>query len=805
MPPGRLARPLLPLTLAYVGGLIAARLGLNFPLPGLAATGVVLLILLGLAWLGRKPGGILGLALFWLCGLGGYQLASTPPLPPHHVARLPHGQPFHFIGTLDSLPHLRRDGASLEVAISSCWGPGGWRPVTGRVRLHLPPQAVVPTLGDQLAFTARLRPVTNVANPGSFDRRMFLARKEIFVQAVLPGKSEPVRLHSPGGLDWQTRWVGSLRARYQQLLQRQPQPASSLFQALLIGEQGDIPPEVLQNFSRTGTSHVFSVGGMHMALLAGSSFALAFLVIRGFPGLLLRVNAVKVATVFSLGPVGFYTLMAGGSPPAQRAALMILVFLILILLERQRDLPTILTLAALIILVISPLTLFTLSFQLSYLCILGLAYLLPRWLPRLHGWLGEGNAARRGWRRPVFWGVEGLAAALAATLATLPLVVTYFHQVPTYGLVANLLIIPLFGAATVSLGLAALIVAPLSEMVANALLAAGRLPITLGLKIIEGLAGWPGSFIVLPTPTPWQIFAYYLVLICLFSPRRSLWTKVGVGVGGVILVGTVGLSYLTLKSSTALEVSAIDTRGEMAALITFPGGVRMVVSAGGPAFREPSDFSARVLTSYLHHRQVRRVDYLVSLATTRQNAPSLWMVSQDFDARELWYEGGRLPFRPWVELRNCFGDRNRPVVNLAFRPPPEDIAGATLSVWQDKDPATGRTAGPVALTVVFRGTRLLFLPPARRQWYDNFLAHGQPIPYDIVWLGKWLEAEDWWRAFLSHIQPNLVVWCGLPPGKGPPQVPDQSAIKFHTTAAGEVQITVGEDGWQVQPQLQGGP
>ena len=196
------------------------------------------------------------------------------------------------------------------------------------------------------------------------------------------------------------------------------------------------------------------------------------------------------------------------------------------------------------------------------------------------------------------------------------------------------------------------------------------------------------------------------------------------------------------------------------------------------------------------------MDYLVSLATTPQNAPSHLLVSQDFDARELWYEGGRLPSRPWLELRNFFGDRRRPVVNLAHRPPPAELAGATLSVWQDRDPATGRAAGPVALALVFQGTRLVFLPPARRQWYDDFLARGRPIPSDIVWVGKWLEDGDWWQGFLRRIQPKLVVWCGLPPGKGPPRVSGPSTVEFHTTAAGALQVTVEKDGWQVQPQPQ---
>ncbi len=796
-PPGRLARPLVPLTLAFIGGLITAHLGLTLPVRGTATAILILLMLLGLARLFHKPGGILGVVCFGLCGLGFYPLALEPPLSPQHVARLPQGEYLHLMGTLDSLPQVRPDGLSLELSVSAWRTPQGWRTATGRVRLHSGPLAALPAVGEQFAFTARLRPVTNIANPGSFDRRLFMAKKEIFVLAGLKSGSLPVRLATPGVLDRRTRWTEGLRAHCEAVLNRQPQPGRAMFKALLLGEQGEIPPDILRHFSRTGTSHVYSVGGLHMMLVAGCAFALFFGLIRLSPGLMLRVNAFKAATLLSLGPVAFYVLIAGVNPPAQRAALMIFVFLLLILLERQRDLYNLLTLAALVILIISPLTLFTLSFQLSFLCTLGLVYLLPQWQPGLKRWCGVGQDVRRGWRGVLFRGLEGLAVAAAATLATLPVVVTHFHQIPTYGLLTNLLVIPLFGTATVSLGLSALVASTLSGPAADALLYVGRLPLAVGLKIIGWVAGLPGSFMILPTPSGWQVAAYYLAVVCLFAPRRTAWTRIGVWAGGVILMGSVGLSYVSLKTATVLEAAAIDTRGEMAVLVTFPGGTRMVISAGGPGFREPSEFASRLLGSYLHARQVREVDYLVSLATTRNNANSLYMVSQEFAPRQFWHEGRRLPLGPLVALRNYFGDRNLPMVNLSLLPPPREVAGAVCSWWQPREAATGRASGPVALSLVFQETRLVFLPPARRQWYEAYL--DQAGRSDVVFLGKWPGDEDWRRRIIERLKPGLVVLSGLPPETGLPQGINQAGVNWRSTAGGVVTVAVREDGWVAHP------
>src|SRR4030042_4353540 len=152
-----------------------------------------------------------------------------------------------------------------------------------------------------------------------------------------------------------------------------------MYLAMLLGDQGESPPEMRQAFTRTGTSHLLVINGMHLAAVAAVAYFLCFWGLRRFPRLLLRINAVKVSWVVAAIPVVAYAWMAGGSPSTQRAEIMVLAYLLLLFLGRPREVWSALALAALIILSLSPLRLYAISFQLSFAAVAGLVYFLPRW------------------------------------------------------------------------------------------------------------------------------------------------------------------------------------------------------------------------------------------------------------------------------------------------------------------------------------------------------------------------------------------------------------------------------------------
>lgn len=759
-PPGPVARPLVPLTLALMGGIASPALGLNLHAGGVTAAACLVLGAVGvLWWRGRSPFW-LSFGLFWLVGVGLYQYALQPPLPPHHVAHLPQDTSITLIGTIDQPPESQAERLRFDLAANSWLSPQGWQPATGKVRVYAPLLSVPLTLRDRVALRVKLHPVENRRNPGSFNRQRFLARQQIYTLATLTDAQHLVRMAGNAELSWGTGVVERIRPRALRFLEQQPQPSRALYKALLLGDRREITPEIREWFSRTGTSHLLAISGLHLGMVAAMAFWLGFWLLRRSAWLLLRINAVKLATLLAIIPVWGYGLLAGGSPATQRAEIMILVYLLLVLLDRHRDLYNALALAALVILLISPLTLFSLSFQLSFLSVVGLTYLVPKWMPSLKSWWLTGETPAQGWRRLPLWGVEALAICTAATLATLPLVAASFNLIPAYGIVVNLLAIPLVSSLALPLGLGALAALPWFPELARIFLTLGSYPLEWGLQVIAGAARLPYAALTVPTPTLVQIGAYYVLLICLFPPRRTAWSWGGVGLAVVLLVGSLGYPTLSMRLAPHLEVTGLDTPGEMAALVTFPRGAQMVVSAGAPTYQDYPTHRRRIIASYLHYRQIRRVDYLVALASSARNAPSLLAITRNFDLGQFWYEGGRVPAPAFWELKNWLGDRQLPVLNLALTAPPGEIQEVAVKVFQPPGEIGDRPSGPVALQLIYQGQRLMFLPPGRREWQKRLLTYGPRLACEVAWVGSEIKQSKLWQALLTLLNPRIVVVTG---------------------------------------------
>ena len=559
------SRPLAPLVAALAAGIAAPSLGLVLPLVWLSGAAVVLLFgLIILYWRGL-PLTWLGCLLFFILGQGLFQSALDPALPAHHVRRLPQNTPISLQGMVASRPLASIGGGLRFELAASSWSAGGnWQPACGTVLVSGLPEPSELRPGDQVVVRLSLRPVEDLANPGSAGRKLALARRQIFVSGKLWQHLQPVTLASMNNLSWLAAWREQAQNYCRRLLETQPQPARSIFLALLLGDQNEISQPLRQAFNRTGTTHVLSVSGLHLVILAAFFAAVFFWLLRRSAWLLLRLNALKVAVFLSTLPIIGYVWLAESSPATDRSAIMILAYMFLVLLDRHRDVYSALTLAALIILVDSPLQLYSVSFQLSFLAVWGLAYISPLLMRPWQNWLQKweislSHSTRKsvlaawglafssfpfvrpwqnwlisrmeviGWlKKLILWLGEAWSVSLAATLATLPIIIANFHQAPTYGIVVNIVVTPLIGGIAVILVFLSLLLSFLPLPVSSTLLFLGRLVINFSVYLMEKAAALPGVVVSLPAPTLWQTAAYFLILISLLKAPQRVWRWTGV-------------------------------------------------------------------------------------------------------------------------------------------------------------------------------------------------------------------------------------------------------------------------------------
>src|SRR3972149_4426843 len=162
-----------------------------------------------------------------------------------------------------------------------------------------------------------------------------------------------------------------------------PPEASAVLQAMIIGESGSLTPKIREAFMASGTTHILSISGSHLSLVALVVFTLSWRVIRNLPaGLLLKMGRVvkptQVAAMVTIPPVVFYALLAGGQIATIRSLIMILVYLGAVGLMRDHDPLHALAAAALWVTLWDPQAIFDISFQLSYGAVLAMALTVRR-------------------------------------------------------------------------------------------------------------------------------------------------------------------------------------------------------------------------------------------------------------------------------------------------------------------------------------------------------------------------------------------------------------------------------------------
>ncbi|MFZ5452802.1 MAG: ComEC/Rec2 family competence protein [Thermodesulfobacteriota bacterium] len=776
-----MARPLVWVTLAFMGGLAAPGWGLTIPGGWLPAGLLILWVLLVLAWWTRPRAGWLALAFFCFLGVAFYQQARQPFFPPPHLIDLPLKEELTLRARLERPGKTGAQGVQMLVDVTAWRSPGGWRPVSGQLLLTAPPLKT-PPVGASLILKTRLRSPRVLKNPGTFDRARYLAADGIFRVASLRHPGDLIVLANAGASPLRERLRGSIR----RLLEELPPVPRAMYLALLLGDQGEITQKMRQAFSRTGASHLLVISGMHLGAVAAVAYFLCFWGLRCFPRLLLRINALQVSTLVAAVPVVAYAWMAGGSPATQRAEIMVLACLLLLFLGRPREVWSALALAALLILCLSPLRLYTISFQLSFTAVAGILYFLPRWFHwdwedlSFHWWLRRWGI--KSWR----WCKEAAVVSVVATLATAPLVAAYFQVVSLLGAAVNLVAIPLVLLLALPLGEAAVLAQSLHlTPVAQILLALGQIPLWLAYEAVAAAARLPGSAFICATPTWWQIAAYFLLWVMLFPPRRRWWTWTGAALAGLVLVGTISLPGLLAPKD--LEVTCLDTGGALAGVAVSPEGQRLVFSAPGPSWPGQGGGGPGPLPDYLHWRQWRRLDEVMALNLAQGNAPELLALARQFQVGQFWF-GRRGPQGPaCYEFINLLGDERRSPRSLERGNPPGTLGSVGLALR----PLGGRG---VALQLSYQGRVVLILPPGTRlpggEWnlppgtrLAALFISGKPAP-DL-------------DALAGSLHPEIIIIYGVPPeGLATGSLPPGG--RCLVTAAGAVSLRISAGGADVR-------
>ncbi len=426
-------------------------------------------------------------------------------------------------------PTLRLKGYSrLEAKILRLLSPDSKR-LDLKVRLYAPfPLRLEP--GEVFEAEARFRPPRGCLNPFGYEASRAKAAQGIYLVGSLYRKTKIRVLYAQRGF-----WLQKTRAKLFCLAERLDNPARGLFEALVLGEKSALSPEIRRTFQKLGLFHFLAVSGLHLALLSGLAFWVIKVLVRPFPRLLLfmplRTWGLLGATFISI----IYVFLSGPSPSALRALVMLMIFLTAHLLYREARALDILALAVLVILILWPRAIGSLSFRLSVVAVLGL--ILAGRLKRRFPFGPKSKMAS--------YLVDVMYYSASATLFTAPFLLLTFGEVSLWAPLANLLALPIFAFLILPAEFMAVFLWPLSPSLA------------------QGLASFPGKIVSrFPTiydlnfrpPFPVGAFLFGLIpLGCAFlvSSRRA---KIFLVLSSVLIEFLFWISYQSLNLVTILDV-----------------------------------------------------------------------------------------------------------------------------------------------------------------------------------------------------------------------------------------------------------
>ncbi|MEA5582661.1 ComEC/Rec2 family competence protein [Nodularia harveyana UHCC-0300] len=449
------------------------------------------------------------------------EVASNP--------RLTRSQRGQFVLAATQLNEVKNETGPIDV-------PKG---VTGKLYVTVPMlQATGLYPGQQVAVTGVLYQPKAASNPGAFDFQKFLKQQGIF--AGLTGRQINF-LDQYGERKWgwwqvrqrivrsQVRWLGV--------------PAGPLVSAMVLGSKAvDLPDDIRDLFVKAGLAHTLAASGFHVSLVLGLILQLT--------------RRASQRTQFTCGCLALiiFLSLTGFQPSVLRAVIMGFAALVGLLLKRKVKQFGSLLLAATILLLINPLWIGDLGFQLSFLATLGLIVTVPALVKRLD-WLPLAIASL-------------IAVPLAATIWTLPLQLFVFGVMPAYGLLLNIISTPLI--ATISIGgIISAIAALIWPEAGSALAGVLYYPTDWLIKLVESFSNLPGNSLSLGSISTLQLLGIYAVLIAVWLVRwwQKRWWFAGLMAIALVIIplwhSANTLFRITVLAAGTEPVIVIQDRGRV--------------------------------------------------------------------------------------------------------------------------------------------------------------------------------------------------------------------------------------------------
>ncbi len=600
-------------------------------------------------------------------------------------------------------------------------------------------------VGDTLRITASIRTPRPAVNLHGFDHRRWLE---------LQGVTATLAVHTGGGLRITGRPSGPAPIRAALLAVRRHVrlairthfrgERADVMAGLLLGERGGIDDETNEDFRNAGVYHILSVSGSHVAVVL---MALWLALGR------MRRSA-KTWVVLPL--LVFYSALTGGDAPVVRSVVMAALLLAGTVWQRITNPVNGLAVAAIVILIMHPLALFDIGFQLSFAAVFALLVFHPvvtawlgRVLPRVSGHPVAGRI------------VSLLAMTFVAQAGTTPLIMAVFGQFSIASFVANLVVVPLV-SLVIAASLPALLTFGLGSWPSSAFAAVADAALAGAMQASAVFARLPLAVVSTGVWPAWAAIGFTGLWFFVFHSAARIRQRAVIAVLAAAAV-LAPMAIHAVRVDPGLVVTAVDVGQGDCILIETPGGRRLLVDAG-PGGRS-GDAGRKVIVPWLRARGITSLDVLVITHPDDDHLGGAASLLSLVRVGAVW-RSGAWPCTPATRaFDSLLAAQSVPATSLvAGATPPVDSLLRIHVLWPDSTEATAPASNATSLVLwlVHGSCSILLMGDAEAEAERAIVErHGAWLAGSLIKLGHHGSRTSSTPGLLSAVHPSqVVITCG---------------------------------------------
>lgn len=581
--------------------------------------------------------------------------------------------------------------------------------------------------GDLIFLKLNLTEIESAVNPGGFSYADYLIKNGVYLQGW---QAENIKLISR-----QNSFKNLIILFKNKLLKN----INSLFEgkyaafikAILLGEKEDLSYEQKSLLRNSGASHILAISGLHMGII-----------ILTFSWILFKVFSQRRTALYFLSILTFvYIIIVGAAVSIIRSSLLALLFLWADEFNREGDFLNIISVTLIINLLFAPLSLFTISLQLSYIIVLTLFFLTPlfnNFLP------------------PIF------SVLLAAQLGSFAISAYYFNEYAWIAFITNLWLIPF-----VTFLLPLVFLLTLTSLFIYNYLSFFIISIEFSLQFLFSalklMTAVQGLALVIARPNLIFVILYYLLLFSLplvyhqyqlnlKAKKLLIWRKIIVLVFLVLII-----SFFINFDSGLLEINYLAVGQGDGIFIKFPGGKNMIIDTGPPGKNGRNvEYS---LVSFLNYSGIKKIDYVMISHFDADHVGGLIHLLKRKEIKNILIP----PFREKTDFhqkleKELLKDKDLKInyltENMFFK-----IAGCNLDILNPPadNLSTDRNENSIVFLLKYKNKKFLFTGDLSKKGEKRIIKAHQPGKIDVLKAGHHGSSTSSGQKILDHCSPVLAV------------------------------------------------